>query len=403
MSIQRRKDNKGRVLKNGESQRKDGSYMYRYADIQGNRKSVYAPDLNTLREKEDEIQAALNEGILFQGSDITVAELFENFLTLKYNIRESTLRSYRNILSCIKKYPFGAVKAAHVKKADAKNFVITLSKDGRKASTINIYKNAIKSAFDIACEDKLIAENPFAFSVSAILKNDSTKKCALTESQVVALLDFVHNDKTYCRYESEVRILLGTGLRIGELYGLTVNDLDFVNKRISVNHQLVWLQDAEKRQFPAIRSTKTDAGNRFIPMTDEVESCFKKVLSDRASELPSPTIDGYTDFVFLTDSKIRRATNLDHALQRMRRAYNRAHPDKAPFPPITPHILRHTFCTNMIYRGMNVKSVQYLMGHSSINVTLSIYTHANRENVFADFAQAMQKQHDNCVYVGFAV
>ena len=188
-------------------------------------------------------------------------------MTLKCNIRESTLRSYRNILSCIKKYPFGAVKAAHVKKADAKNFVITLSKDGRKASTINIYKNAIKSAFDIACEDKLIAENPFAFSVSAILKNDSTKKCALTESQVVALLDFVHNDKTYCRYESEVRILLGTGLRIGELYGLTVNDLDFVNKRISVNHQLVWLQDAKKRQFPAIRSTKTDAGNRFIPMT----------------------------------------------------------------------------------------------------------------------------------------
>ena len=102
MSVQRRKDNKGRVLKTGESQRKDGSYMYRYTDIYGNRKSTYAPDLNTLREKEDEIQRALNDGIVFQSTNITVIELFENFLGLKQNIRETTKLTYTNVLSCLK-------------------------------------------------------------------------------------------------------------------------------------------------------------------------------------------------------------------------------------------------------------------------------------------------------------
>lgn len=402
MSVQkRRKDNKGRVLKTGESQRKDGSYQFRYTDVYDNRKIVYAPDLKALRMKEVEIQKALAAGVLFQCPNITVTELFENFLKLKHNIRRSTRQNYDNILSVLKRHPFGSVKIGRIRKADAKKFIISLSEEGRKTSTVNIYKSALKAAFDIACEDKIIAENPFAFPTQSVLKNDTQKKEALTEPQVDALLAFIHNDKRYSRYEAEVRILLGTGLRISELYSLTLNDLDFVNKRISVNHQIAWIRESGK-SVPVIHPPKTDAGNRLIPMTAEVEAWLRKVLYDRELELPSPTIDGYTDFVFLQNAQLRRTANIDNAFRRMREAYNRSHSAEEQLPPLTPHILRHTFCTNMIYRGMNIKSVQYLMGHSSIGVTLSVYTHANQESVFADFAQATAPLPDNCVYVNFA-
>ena len=402
MSVQRRKDNKGRVLKTGESQRKDGSYMYRYTDIYGNRKSTYAPDLNTLREKEDEIQRALNDGIVFQSTNITVVELFENFLGLKQNIRETTKLTYTNVLSCLKKHAFGKARISQVKTADAKMFVVALSKEGKMTSTICTYKNTIKLAFDMACENELILKNPFSFSVQSVLKSNSCKKQALTKKQVDALLSFMCKDKKYSRHLDEFKILLGTGLRISELYGLTVDDIDFLNKRISVNHQLIWLPGKGNGNIPIVRPPKTEAGNRIIPMSDEVEQCFKKVLKERECELPSPAIDGYTDFVFLTNHKPRDPVNLQHTFRRIKKAFNKKHPDE-PLPQITPHILRHTFCTNMIYCGMNIKSVQYLMGHSSIDITLRIYAHATKENVFEDFAKAMERQKDNCVYVDFAV
>ena len=82
-----RKDAKGRVLKAGESQRKDGSYMYRYTDIRGERRSVYAKDLKKLREKEQIIQKDLNAGIDYRAGNVTVIELVQRYLGLKKNLK----------------------------------------------------------------------------------------------------------------------------------------------------------------------------------------------------------------------------------------------------------------------------------------------------------------------------
>ena len=107
-------------------------------------------------------------------------------------------------------------------------------------------------------------------------------------------------------------------------------------------------------------------------------------------------VDGYKDFVFATDFGLESADNFSKALKNIVNAYNRLYPNEPQLPHVSPHILRHTFCTNMINYGMNIKTVQYLMGHSSVQMTLEVYTHANQENVISDFANIMNKCESEC-------
>ena len=113
-----RKDAKGRVLKAGESQRKDGSYMYRYTDIHGERRSIYAPDLKKLREKEQIIQKDLDAGIDYRAGNTTVIELVQRYLGLKKNLRKSTLESYSVHLERLAKIDFAYMKIRDVKRSD---------------------------------------------------------------------------------------------------------------------------------------------------------------------------------------------------------------------------------------------------------------------------------------------
>lgn len=94
MSVQRRKDNKGRVLKNGESQRKDGTYMYRYTDMRGKRQTVYSADLKTLRDKEEELEKALREHLDYTNGNIRVIDLVEKSLTVNrasHSLQKATI------------------------------------------------------------------------------------------------------------------------------------------------------------------------------------------------------------------------------------------------------------------------------------------------------------------------
>ena len=386
MSVQRRKDNKGRVLKTGESQRKDGSYMYRYSDPGGMRRTVYAPDLKALREKEDEIENNIYNGIDYFDGNITIEKLLERNFNLKRSLSASTQANYRNIITVLKRTSFIKTPIKYVKVSDAKSYILELA-NGKKYSTVAFYKSFLRSSFEIACEEGIISKNPFDFSLREILRDTSEKRTALTQSQVQILLNFIHSNSCYSKWEDEIRILLGTGLRISEMYGLTMNDIDFEHMRIHVNHQLSY-RPSKGRNSWIIHPPKTKAGNRFIPMSNEVYECFKRTLLQRPHPTVEPSINGYTNFVFLSKSKyhnVKYECLLLQALNVIEAAYTAQYPNGPILPHLTPHIFRHTFCTNSINSGMNIKTVQYIMGHSSINMTLSVYTHATQTSVFEDF------------------
>ena len=237
--MERRKDSKGRVLKKGESERKDGRYQYRYIDAWEKRQTVYASDLKELREKESQIQKDAFDGIDYSKGKMTVCELVERYTSIKQGVRYNTRLSYNTIMNMLKKDPFSLREINSIKMSDAKKWFIGLHSDGKGYNTIYRIRSVLRPAFQMACNEDVIRKNPFDFKLSDTIQNDSQKRMALTEEQQKEWLDFIKSDTTYRKYYDEFVVLLNTGMRVSEFCGLTRGDLDFENRRIRVDHQLI--------------------------------------------------------------------------------------------------------------------------------------------------------------------
>lgn len=392
MSYDVRRDNKGRKLLNGESQRKDGMYEYKYLDNAGKRKSLYSWKLTSsdplppgrkacvpLREKEKQIQKDLYEGLRYEGGDITVLELVKKYVDQKRGVRHNTKANYNFVINIIAKEEFGQKRIDKVKLSDAKAWLIKLQDDGRGYSTIHTLRGVVRPAFQMAVDDDLIRKNPFEFQLNTVVVNDSVTREAISRAEERAFLKFVKEDKHFAQYYDGMFILFKTGLRISEFCGLTISDIDFKNNRINVDHQLQRTRDMRY----IIEDTKTACGVRMIPMTPEVKECFERIVSSRPKPKVEPMIDGRYGFLFLDKNEMPMvALHWEKYFQHVVEKYNRIY--RVQLPKITPHVCRHTYCSNMAKAGMNPKTLQYLMGHSDIGVTLNTYTHFKFEDAQAE-------------------
>ena len=121
----------------------------------------------------------------------------------------------------------------------------------------------------------------------------------------------------------------------------------------------------------------------MVPMTPEVEDCFRKIIDRRPMPKVEPTIDGYSGFLFLDKNEMPMvALHWEHYFKHIVEKYNSIY--KEQMPKITPHVCRHTFCSNMAKSGMNPKTLQYIMGHGDISVTMNTYTHVGFEDAQAE-------------------
>lgn len=370
---EKRRDNKGRILRTGESQRKDLIYQYRYTDIRGKRRTIYSSNLSELRKKEAEILKQLSEGIDYAAGQITVIALVERYIRLKQGTRYNTKVGYKFVLNIIKTEDFGYRQIRDIKVSDAQAWMIKLHDDGRGYSTLTSVRGVIKPAFQMAYNEDAIRKNPFDFKLVDVVPNDSQKRIALTDEQQEIWMNFIREDKTYSKYYDEFVVLLGTGMRVSEFCGITKDDLQFSERRIRVDHQLV----RERGGKYYVEKTKTECGCRFIPMTDEVYRSLLNILERRKKVAKEFIVDGYSGFLLLDKNDHPKvALHIENEMRWAMKKYSKLHPDK-PLPHITPHVFRHTFCTNMANKGMDVKHLQYIMGHSDVSVTLNVYTHAN--------------------------
>ena len=369
----KRKDHKNRVLHDGESQRKDLTYQYRFTDNLGKRRTVYARTLEDLRKKEQEIRKDLEFGLNYADGRLTVNELLERYISLKNGVRYNTKVGYQTVVNMVKKDPFGERYVKDIKVSDAKRWFLQLHENGKGYSTITNIRGVVKPAFQMAVDEDIILKNPFLFKITDVIPNDSERRIALTEEQQKLWMDFMHSDKTYSKYYDEMVILLETGIRVSEFCGLTKNDLDFENRYIRVDHQLV----RERGGKYYVEKTKTESGCRRIPMTDNVYHSLKRILAGRKKLRKEPVIDGYGGFLLIDkNGRPKVSLHIENEIRWGLEKYHKLHPDK-PLPHITPHVLRHTFCTNMANAGMDLKNLQYLMGHSDASVTMNVYTHPN--------------------------
>ena len=391
-----RRDNKGRKLFNGESQRKDGKYEYKYQDAWGKRKTVYSWKLTptdrvpagkrddiSLREKIKQIQKDLNSNITPDGGNFTVLELVKKYISQKTGVRHNTRSNYNFVVNVIKKEAFGQKRIDKIKVSDAKEWLIKMQQmDGRGYSSIHTIRGVVRPAFQMAVDDDLLVKNPFEFQLNTVVVNDSVTREAITRKQERDFLEFVKNDKHFCKYYDVIYILFNTGLRISEFVGLTKKNLDFENNRIIVDHQLQRTRDMKY----IIEDTKTESGERMVPMTPEVKEAFQRILANRKNPKVEPMVDGYSGFLFLDkNGRPMVALHWEKYFQHIREKYNKIY--RVQMPKVTPHVCRHTFCSNMAKSGMNPKTLQYIMGHSDISVTLNVYTHLN----YDDAEEEMQK------------
>ena len=390
-----RRDNKGRKLATGESQDKDGRYRYKYNDSFGKRKSVYSWRLTesdpypkgkrkdiSLREKEKVIEKALSGAVSTNGGDMTVLELVQRYISQKRGVKHNTQANYNFVINVIKKEEFGAKRIDTIKLSDAKAWLIKLQDDDRGYSSIHSIRGVIRPAFQMAVDDDLIRKNPFEFQLATVVVNDSVTREAITRKQQREFLRFIKEDKHFCKYYDGIYILFNTGLRVSEFVGLTISDIEFDKQRIKIDHQLQRTRNMEYE----ILTPKTEKGERYVPMKEDVADCFRRIIQNRKHPKIEPMIDGYSGFLFLDKNDMPMvALHWEKYFQHIREKYNSIY--KVQMPCITPHVCRHTFCSNMAKSGMNPKTLQYIMGHSDIGVTLNTYTHLQ----FEDALEEMKK------------
>lgn len=281
---EKRRDNRNRILREGESQRTDGRYRYRYIDEDGKEKNVYSWRLDkndptprgkkrelSLREKEKQIQADLFDHIVTRGGNYTVVELVEKYTSLKTGVGHNTKAGYKTVINILNREAFGKQRIDKVRLSDAKAWLIKLQQvDGRGYSSIHSIRGVLRPAFQLAVDDDLI-----------------------------------------------------------------------------------------------------------------------RILANRVAPKIEPMVDGYAGFLFLDkNDKPMVALHWEKYLEHIIEKYNKIY--RIQMPKVTPHVCRHTFCSNMAKSGMNPKTLQYIMGHSDISVTLNVYTHVQFDDAQAELLRVVK-------------
>lgn len=383
----KRRDKKNRVLLRGESQRPDGKYQFKYS-IDGIPHFVYSWRLEptgkmpegkkptpSLREMEKAIGRDIESQLDPTCRNMTVMELVERYLSTKTGVKPSTKQNYGVIKNLLAKEEFSRKRIKEVKTSDAKLFLIKMQSDGKRHSTIKSVRGVLRPAFQMAVDDDLLVKNPFGFELAGVVVNDSVTREAITKDQMRKFLKFVHDDNVYCKYYEAVYILFHTGMRISEFCGLNIKDIDFEHNVVTIDHQLQRMSNMEL----IIEPTKTRAGTRKLPITEDVAMMFRAIIEDRPKPKIEKMVCGYSGFLYLDKNDLPEvALHWEHRFRHMVNRYNEIY--RVQMPKITPHVCRHTYCSNMAKAGMNPKTVQYLMGHSDIGVTMSTYTHLGLED-----------------------
>ena len=391
----KRKDSNRIVLKKGEYQRTNGTYAYRWTDGKGKRHEVYARDLDDLRAKEKEIDADTNEGLKVEARYVIINEMYDLWEQLKRGIKDNTFENYKYMYNTFVRPSFGKKRIQTLKKSDVKIFYNYLA-DQRclQASTIDSIHTVLHQVLDMAVDDKYIRNNPSDKALKELKQSHAfktEKRRALTIAEQELFLNYLRNNETYSHWYPIFAVMLGTGMRVGEITGLRWCDIDLDNGVIDINHTLVYYCHRHEVELNGcyfnINTPKTKASNRKIPMIESVKEAFlmEKANQEKSGIKCSAVIDGYSDFIFANrNGKTQHQGTLNKAIRRIIRDCNDEvllNDENATvlLPHFSCHSLRHTFSTRMCEAGINVKVIQDTLGHQDISTTMNIYTDATKE------------------------
>ena len=403
-AVIKRKDNKGRNLKDGEIQQADGRYKFQYMDVNKVRRAVYSwrllptdrtpagkRDDISLREKEEAIYADQMDGIDgYSARTTTLNQIFEKYMSGKVNLKQSTRTNYLYMYRQYVKDSIGSKTIQSIKYSDIKRFYNELiTRSGFKPNSMEIIHTILHPAFTLAVRDGYIRTNPTDGVMAEIKKShnwEKAKRHALTLDEQTTFIEFLAQSDIYGHWLPMFTLFLGTGCRVGELIGLRWQDIDFKNGTISINHNLIYRQQENGHMELHITTPKTSAGCRTIPMLKEVRAALHEIrLQQFQTGNKNVTIDGYTGFVLTGRfGDVFTPHSINRAIDRIIPACNAWEAERAKESNRKPvvirhfsvHNLRHTFCTRFCENETNVKVIQEIMGHADISTTMNVYAEA---------------------------
>ena len=394
MAVERRKDSKKRVLKEGEYERANGTFEYKWRDRRGKRHSVYAKTLDELREKELEVLRDVLDGIREDKKDLTINDLYHRWEQLKRGLKDNTFQNYKYMYRQFVEPDFGKSKITDLKRTDVRAFYNYLADERHlKASTIDSVHTVLHQVLELGVEDEYIRYNPSDNALKELKKahcNDSEKRKALTLAEQQLFEDYLEQSGQYSRWYPIFTVMLWTGLRVGEITGLRWCDIDLENGTIDINHTLVYYSRGEKDGCSfAVNTPKTEAGKRIVPMLPKVKEAFllERQFQKECGIKCKTVIDGYTDFIFINRfGDTQHQGTLNKALRRIIRDCNyevldkhRGKKEPVLLPKFSNHSLRHTFTTRMCEAGVNIKAMQDILGHADAETTMDIYAEATHD------------------------
>ena len=405
--VQQRKDNKGRVLLKGESQRKtDGMYIYTYVSMTGGRRYVYSKDLLALREKKTRLLKDQLDGLdVYAAGKATVDMAFDRYMSTKYHLRESTRSNYNYMYDQYIRGGFGNSKASEVRYSDVLSFYYYLINERNlQVNTVDSVHCVLHPTFGMLVRDDVIRKNPTDGVMAEILHNTEKNKGvrhALTAEQQQAFITAIESSPEYFHWLPLFTFLLGTGCRIGEAVGIRWCDIDFKKRCININHSASYYPRKDRKSYFEISLPKTEAGVRDIPMFDTVYEVLKMEYERQKEEgFCTFELDRMTGFVF--SNKLGRLHNphcVNLAIQRISEGYNakeiiqakKQRREPVLIPHFSCHHLRHTFCSRLCENDVNVKVIQEVMGHANIETTLDIYAEVNYNKKKDSFEELSRK------------
>lgn len=358
------KDLKGKEIGAGIVQQPNGTYFARFVDKFGKRRTKRSKKLQEVKQWLADATHIDQHSDLDQATDMLVDAWFDYWIGIKkQTVRPNTVRNYseryeRNIKGVIGNKLLTDVKPIHCQKIFS-----DMADEGYKTTTIYQTRIALYNMFEFARENDVLIANPCKKSLKSDMGKPSDKKEALTIDVQKKFLEAVVGYS----YENQYRFVLQTGLRTGELIGLKWSDIDFENRTMKIERTMEYrYKVGEWRVGPP----KSKSGYRTIPLTDEAIRILENQRSKNKSLKLVPM--EWKDIVFLC----RKGTPVKNS------TYDTGlfkYCDRVGIPRFSMHVLRHTFATRCIEGGMKPKTLQKILGHSNIGITMNLYVHITED------------------------
>lgn len=355
--------------------RSDGRYRRKYTDETGHVHYVFGHSEAEVNKKYNELKKLLVKGLDVSAQRDTLGDWIDQMLEIKQgDVIDSQYRHYKTVLNAFDR----SMMLSKVRAADIQAVITKLYEEGKAKRTLQFYRSAISQVFDLAVERKAIEYNP-CVAVKIPKKAPQTTRRALTETEQEYIRETPH------RAQTAAMIMLYAGLRRGEVIPLTWSDIDLEEKQIAVNK---FVEKNNSGSFELKTAGKSDAAKRIVGIPDVLVEYLKNVPKDNllvclnaSNRMHSDTSWRRMWESYMSDINFKygthRVNNPDAKTKIAKSKFTRYGVVKE-IPEFTPHMLRHTYATNLYFSGVDVLTAKELLGHSDIKTTLGIYTHLDK-------------------------